>query len=158
MMEKNNTRLTDEQRREIVTTFADGFEALLNKQYFSRMSRGTKVKSDLLPTKWEYGVYKHYTLSNGNKKLYFRILIRDWSWSDKTFWVEIAFVDGKNLSIPIRSIKRKSYARVWRHDYNIFYFIQRTSIIQEFIRLIELTPLDVGLFDTIQNMIEKMFK
>jgi len=149
---------TFENRHKFIQKFYEGFESLLYKKYFSRMSRRTKVTSQNRPTKWEHGVLRRYTLANGNKKLVFDILVHQWLWTERTLWVEFKFVEGKNLVIPSKKIEPKKYAAIWEYDYSVIYFLQKSYPVHSYIQITELTPLDVGLFDNIQSTMGKILK
>ena len=153
-----NSQLTEGEKNQYINEFFDGIEMLMEKKRFSKKSRGTSVKSRNIISTWPNGKKKEITLTNGRAKIVYTIEVRPWLWSDKTVFVEVEFKDAKKLNIPKNLIKPKIQGSIWKYNYDPIFFLTNTNSVVNYIQAVELTPMDVSLFDSIKVAAENIFK
>ena len=107
------------------------------------------------------GYKQQVKLVNGGKNLIFTIEFLPWNWTEGSISINIDLKDSRNLVIPKRKIQElKNRPEVWRPSdgKNKYFFIKALEPVYNYVKAIELTPLDVGLFDNIEQMIRNLFK
>lgn len=155
----NLSRLNESQKINYIREFWYGFETLLEKKRFSKRNNRTQYTSkNSVSTVSKYGIKKEYLFKNKNKEISFTIEARPWLWEDGTVWVEIIFKDAKNLVVPKSKIKKKSQGAIYKPNYDPIYFLTNTDTLVSYIQLLELTPLDVSLFDSVTAALENLIK
>ena len=151
------SELTEDEKKEFIKNFLDNVELFLEKKRFVKKSRRTKVSSKPAVSTWPLGLKKEYTLKNKEKELTFYVEARPWLWSDGTLWLEIEFKDGKKLVIPKNMVKPKSQGNIWKPDFDPITFLQNTTAVANYISAIEMTLMDVGLFDSMKAVARNFF-
>ena len=157
-MSDETFQFNDEKaKHDIINDFWDELKLLLEKKVLSRRNGRTKfkwVKSASSHSK--YGIKNECVMTNGNKKLSFTVEVYPWIWSNNEVFVLFALKDTQKLAVPSKFVLPKSKGAVWKGGYNVFFFLTNTESVLRYIQVLELTPLDVGLFKTIQTAVEKL--
>jgi hypothetical protein len=153
----NFTMLTEQERIDYVNEFWQTIEPIIENRIFRR--RGTKTKYKVTSGIGEdkFGIKKHYHISVGKRSLDFSIKVRPWLWKDGSILVELAFEDSKNLVIPKRRLqKMKIKPKVWKPEDNAFWLIETMEPIAKYLKAVEMTPVDVSLFSTLESAFEEL--
>jgi len=157
MAEINYNFADDETKHAYIQTFWDNFFPMLEKKMLSRRNGRTKVEwKKSVSINSRYGIKNLCTLRNGNKWLRFSVEVYPWIWSEGTLFVLIKYEDSKKLAVPTKFILPKEQGAVWKPNFNVFFLLTNTESVLRYIQSIELTALDVGLFQTIQKAVEKL--
>lgn len=151
--------MTDEEKQQYVNQFFDNLNDMIVKKRLSKKAYRTRYTAkDIITASSRFGRRKLYSLKNGSAMITFAVDVRPWRWENGSLFVEFSFVDSNNLLIPKRKIPR-SKGSVWPSNKlsDPFFFLDKTGIVSSFIDIVELTKLDVSLFDTIDVLIKDVF-
>lgn len=157
MPEEQERFLTEESKKEYIVEFWDNLEPMIKKDIMKKKALKTKFKIKNVPSPDIYGQKRLIELVHDKRKLSFTMMIKPWLWQDGSVQVEFDLVKTKNIVIPKRKILRgqKMHA-VWRPGESDFWFIRTMEPVTQYIKAIELTMLDVSLFDNLEQAAKKL--
>ena len=101
---------------------------------------------------------KEIELTNSDKKIIFFIEILPWNWNDGSLLVKIDLKDTKNILLPKKRIKQiQTTPQIWTPGNDKFILMKALEPVSTYIKIMELTTNDVGLFDNIGQLIKNLF-
>ena len=158
---KETYLLSEEEKIKYIREFWNQLELLIKKRVLYDRPTRTKVVIKESTSVKRYGQKKTFTLTSGNKSLELDIEISPWLWTDGSLQLEYFLTESKNLVIPKRKIEdsiRGQNVKIWKPGANTWWFIEATQPIMSCMKAIELTPVDVSLFDNIEQTIKNLIK
>jgi hypothetical protein len=154
---KNYMLLSEIERQEYVDEFWQTVEPIIENRVLRRRGLKTKYKIKELPTIEKFQLRKEYEIKAGKRSLNFVVTVKPWLWRDGSILVELKFLSSKNLVIPRRKLERmKIRPRVWKPGENAFWLIETMEPIASYLKAVEMTPVDVSLFDTLETAFDQM--
>lgn len=151
--------LTEAERRQYIDTFVETMEPLIIKDIIKNKSNRTRFKIKESSSQNTYGIKKEFELKHKKKQLTFSVEYKPWLWSDASIAVEFDVIDSRNLVIPKRKIgKGAVYHSVWKPTDSKFWYVKNLEPVGKYLKALELTPMDVSLFDNLEQVAKNLFK
>jgi hypothetical protein len=153
--------LNEDQQREYLASFWSTVEPIIDKQVLRNRSMRTKTSvRELNDRSHRLGKKYEYTFKNGKKSLVFSVDISPWLWTDGSVKMQVELIKTKNLVVPRRKIEdRTPDPMVYRPDTSSkYWFFEALEPMSNYLKVIELTPLDVGLFDNVEAALKNILK
>lgn len=158
-MSEKKQFLTEESKKAYIREFWDNLEPLVRKDIMSKKSIRTKFKIKEVPSPEVYGQKRIIELTHDKKYLEFSIFFKEWLWDDASVQAKYELLKTKNLVIPKRKIERgKNTHYIWRPGESNYWFIKFMGPVTKYIKAVELTPVDVGLFSTLEQAAKNLLK
>jgi hypothetical protein len=153
----NYSLLSEAERQEYVEEFWQTIEPIIENRIFRRRGLKTKYKIKDLPVVEKFQLRKVYEITSGKRHLEFLVKVRPWLWKDGSILVELNYLTSKNLVIPKRKLEAmKIRPRVWKPGENAFWLIETMEPIASYLKVVEMTPVDVSLFDTLESAFDEL--
>lgn len=146
----------DTERKAFIKAFWEAYEPLLVKHRLAKRRQRTKVSSEEVPSKHLLGRKERYVLTNGSSSITFSIDVQPFLWSDATLQVITELEETKRLAFPSKHLKPIKHVKVWKPGWSPITFLQNTEPVLRYIQAVEMTPLDLSLFDTVQVALDNL--
>lgn len=149
--------LTEEAKRAYIAEFWDTMEPMIDKHVLRKRPRSSQVQVKNGVSEKRLGSKRLYTVKSGKKSVAFSIDVKPWLWQDGSVEVQIKLEESKNLVVPRRKIeKRTPRSAVWRPGASVYWFIDAFEPARNYLKALELTALDVGLFDNMEQAVKNL--
>lgn len=158
-LKSDSNFLTESAKKEYLSEFSSNLKTLMEKSVFKERSLGTKYSFSDVPASDSVGKKTMITLTHKNKTIKFTVEILPWLWTNGSIKVIFNLVDTKNVLVPKKRLGGgKEIVKVWRPGSSRWWFIESFAPIRNYLKALEVTPVDIGLFDTVELAAEKLLE
>lgn len=145
----------EKERKDYVQSIWDELFKGLEETYFSKHGISWTIKKGTSPRSM-YGVKNEIQLSKDKKRLSVTVDVYPWLWSDGSMWIEYEFKSASRLAIPSARVTPRKKGYLWTSGITGIDFYKKTDIMNRYVKIMNLTAADVGLFDNILSAVERL--
>jgi hypothetical protein len=151
--------LAEEDKKTYLREVMEIFQPLMEKHIFRNRPMGTNINVAKLVPKTSLGQKWKWTITHRGKMIAFSMEIEPWLWQDASVLVRLKLEDTRNLVIPSRKIEPKPpQSQIWRPGSDSWWFIKAFEPAQKYMKALQLTPVDVSLFDNLESAAKNLLK
>ena len=151
--------ITEEDRSAYLLETIELFQPMIDKLIFKQKPVGTIIKKETKTPIHRLGQKRLFTVTHRNKSVAWSVEIEPWLWQDASVLVKLKLEEARGLVIPSRKIEDKApQSQIWRPGVDIWWFIKTFEPALKYMKALQLTPVDVGLFDSLEAAAKNLLK